>query len=495
MDNLDSFSIYKATGTGYEKGWWTNCKARYRCFKGARNTKKSYVMIGYEIIDKILTDARRNVVVIRNTFTTHKYSTFATLCKIIREPVIDDPTITLMNYFDINKQDLTITYKPTGQVILFRGFDNPEKIASIRTITGYLTDVYVEEAFELKDYEEWRIADGSFRGSKFFPKDLFIQITFCFNAWSKDHWLYEHFFKGRLEDNLQYLSTHRYMDYYDPNLILDYGKGLYLHISTYKINEFRDKETYDVAMEEMRRVAPSIWSVEALGMWGNASEQVYMEFNDSLVVPPHIVNNQRYACYTIGIDTGLSDGAGHIRKGANVRLRSATTMQLCGLSFDYGKLYAINEYFYSNEQEQIKKTEPELMEIIISKIIEWKQLYAQHPDLMKGIIMVYVDSADIGFRQGLELEARRQGLMNIQFMPSTKVGIQARVDFERLIMAYGEFLFSENNRNLIREIKNSRKGDKGEVREDFDDHAITAMEYGIQAFINKLKRYKTFKVH
>ena len=434
---MNSISIYQCTGTGYERGWWTNCKVRYRLFKGARNTKKSYDMIGYEVVDKILSDPRRNVMIIRDVFSTHKYSTFATICKILRNPVVEDDSINLMPYFKINQQDLTITYKPTGQVILFRGFDSPEKIASVRTIHGFLTDIYVEEAFEIKEYEKWRIADGSFRANKYFPDDLFIQITFCFNAWNQDHWLYEHFFKGRLEDDVDYLLTHDYMDYYDPELTLDYGKGLYLHISTYKINEFRQKEVYDVAMDEMRRLAPEIFKVEGLGCWGNAGESTYPEFNDSLIVTPQFVNTQRYLNYAIGIDTGLSNGEGVIKHGQDVRIRSATTMQLLGLTLDCEKVIAIDEYFYSNEQQIVKKTEPELMVECIKKIKEWKELYRNHFDLMKGTIMVYVDCADIGFRQGLELEARKQELFNVKFMPSTKTRIQSRVDFIRLIMAYG----------------------------------------------------------
>ena len=118
-----------------------------------------------------------------------------------------------------------------------------------------------------------------------------------------------------------------------------------------------------------------------------------------------------------------------------------------------------------------------------------------HPDLMKGIIMVYVDCADIGYRQGLELEARRQGLFNVKFMPSTKIRIQTRVDFIRLIMAYGEYLVCSNAQNLIRETKNSRRGENGKAREDIDDHAINASEYSWVSFINKLKRWKQFKEH
>ena len=77
--NDKKISFYKLTGTGYERGWWTNCKCRYRCFKGGRNTKKSFVMIGLEVLNKILSDTRRNVLLIRQNCNTNRQSTFATL--------------------------------------------------------------------------------------------------------------------------------------------------------------------------------------------------------------------------------------------------------------------------------------------------------------------------------------------------------------------------------------------------------------------------------
>lgn len=493
MMNRCVLSIYKLMGKGYANGWWTNCKCRYRNYKGARNTKKSYVMIGIEILDKILSDARRNALIIRETFNSHRFSTYATLKMLINMPDPERPEVSLNRYFKFKDNEMIIIYKPTGQMILFRGCDDPQKIQSIRVPVGYLTDVYVEEAFELEDYWAWRKIDGSIRGK--LPEGLFHQITFCFNAWNKDHWLYEHFFKDRLEDDLEYLLTHNYQDWRNDDLVLDFGKGLYLHTSTYKINEFRDKEIYDVAMEQLRQVAPEIYKVEALGMWGNSTEATYPEFSDSLIRSIAEINNMQYACYAIGIDTGLSNGQGQVKKGKDVRIRSATTMQLVGITSDFGKLCCIDEFFYSNENELIKKTEPQLMEEIINKLIEWKDFYQSQPTILKGVIPVYVDCADIGFRQGLEIVAKKKGLFNVMFQGSTKIKIQTRVDFIRLIMAWGEFLISENCKNLTREIKNSRKGEKGEVREDFDDHAINANEYAWQPLISRLKRWKNFKEH
>lgn len=480
-----SVSMYQKIGKGYTRGWWTNCKCRYRIFKGARNTKKSYVMIGFEVIDKIITDPRRNVLILRQIGSNNRYSTFATI-----EMLID--LLELKRFFKINQTSMTIFYLPTNQQIIFGGiYPNPTRITSMRMPRGYLTDIYIEEAFELSDYESWRKIDGTIRGK--LPEGLFHQITFCFNAWNKNHWIYDKFFKNRFEDDLNYLLTHNYQDYYDPEYIGDYGKGLYLHTSTYKINEFRDTEIYDLSMEELRKRAPEIYKVEALGMWGNSTESTYPEFSDAIVKSRSEINNMQYTCYSIGIDTGLSNGQGQVKHGKDVRIRSATTMQLVAITQDYSKLCCVDEFFYSNENELIKKTEPELMDEIVDKIIEWKRLYQGSYTLMKGTIPVYVDCADIGFRQGLELVAKKKGLTNVMFKSSTKIRIQTRVDFIRLIMAWGEFLISDACKNLIREIKNSRKGEKGEVREDFDDHAINANEYAWQPIINRLKRWKTFK--
>lgn len=484
-----SISMREKIGKGYGRGWWTNCHCRYRVFKGARNTKKSYVIIGIEVLDKIISDPSRNVLILRQIGSNNRYSTFATLDMLIG-------LFGFSKYFKVNGSNMTITYVPTGQQIIFAGlYPNTTRITSMRMSRGYLTDVYVEEAFEMPSYEDWRKVDGTIRGK--LPKGVFHQITFCLNAWNKNHWLYEHFFKGRMEDDLDWLLTHDYQDWRDDGLVIDYGKGLYLHTSTYRINEFRDTEVYDAAMERMREVAPEIYKVEALGMWGNSTEQTYPEMNESLIRPQSEINTMRYACYAIGIDFGISDGEGHAIRGKDgvERLNSATTMQLTAVTSDFNKLVAVDEWFYSNEREMVKKTGPEMQTEIVSAMKKWRDvIYARHPDLMKGTICAYVDCADSGgFRQGLELEAKRQGLWNVAFMKSTKFQISSRVYMERLLMAYGDFLVSKNCKNLARELQNARMAENGRPREDFDDHAINASEYGWAPIIKRLRAYKTFK--
>ena len=78
-------------------------------------------------------------------------------------------------------------------------------------------------------------------------------------------------------------------------------------------------------------------------------------------------------------------------------------------------------------------------------------------------------------------------------MPSSKIQILTRVYFENLLMALGMITPCKRCKNLIREIKNARKAKDGRVREDYDDHAINAFEYGWIPLRKKLKRWKNFK--
>ena len=54
-------------------------------------------------------------------------------------------------------------------------------------------------------------------------------------------------------------------------------------------------------------------------------------------------------------------------------------------------------------------------------------------------------------------KAKEHNLYNARFIASTKNKIQSSVDFENLLMAFGEFTPTDQCPNLIREIKNAKK--------------------------------------
>ena len=207
-----AISMAKLLGKGYTRAWFTNCHCRYRLFCGARSTKKSKDIMGYEPIFKILTDPRRNILIARQNDSDNRQSTFENIWGCIIDLGLD-------NVFKISKNPLMIEYLKTGQQIIFRGLNNPTSLNGITFSHGYFTDAYIDEAFEIPSFDDFRKLDGSIRGR--LPKDLFFQITMCFNAWDGDSWLNQEFFKNRLEDDYATLDRDdvTYMDYYDPDFV------------------------------------------------------------------------------------------------------------------------------------------------------------------------------------------------------------------------------------------------------------------------------------
>jgi phage terminase large subunit len=507
VNGVNVIDLYKVIGKGYENGWFTNCPVRYRLFEGARNTKKSKDIIGYESIFKIITDELRNIMVCRKNDSDLRQSAYENICGCIFD-------LGWQDRFRMRTSPLEIEYLPTGQKIIFRGLNSPTSLNSITFRHGFLTDVYIEEAFELDSYDDFRKLDGSLRGK--LPEGYFLQITMCFNAWDGLTWLYTEFFKGRLEDNYEILNRDdvTYMDYYDPKFVGPYGKGLYLHKSTYKINEFRSPD-YDDSAKEMRNKAPEIYKVEFLGMFGVTTGIVYDCWSDKLVKPiqdiigvdDHGFPKYDFVDFSIGIDTGLSDGAGHVKtvkkeENQDVKIKAATTMNLVALTSDNNKLVCIDEYFHSNNKsdndvntdDREKLTEFEQLDRCCEYIKKWIEMYGYGPTiLMRGTIKIYVDSADIGFRQGLEIKLREHGLYNCQVMASTKRPIRTRTAYTNLLMAYEDFIICYRCKNLIREFKNCRKGERNIPRQDGNDHCINAHEYAAAPFYPLMNRWKNFK--
>ena len=222
--------------------------------------------------------------------------------------------------------------------------------------------------------------------------------------------------------------------------------------------------------------------------------------------------------FAIGIDTGLTQSDGHkhaVLKNQDPlqRVRSATTMTLGAVTTGYQKIVILDEYYHTNIQQNFSyntdndihpgsMTQPELATYMVQVIRDWINKYSNYPgksrysSLMKGYVDVFVDGADIGFRQTLEFEARRQGLTMVRFYGSgQKRSIQARVDLENHMQHYGNFLVcKENCPNTIREFKNARRGEKGEARADTDDHILSSLEYGLEPIWNEIIQRHNFKL-
>ncbi len=223
--------LSKLVGKGYDDFW--ESKARYRVLKGGKGSKKS-ATTALNIIYRIMAYKDANALVVRQVMDTHRTSTFAQLKWAIGR-------LGVAHLWKCTVSPMEMTYLPTGQKILFRGFDDVLKLASTTVDKGYLCWVWIEEAYEIPSEADFDKLDLSVpRGAV--PSPLFKQTTLTFNPWHEGHWLKSRFFDS-VPDNADIFST------------------------TYLCNEFLD-DTDRAVFDRMKKDNPRRYAVAGLGEWG-----------------------------------------------------------------------------------------------------------------------------------------------------------------------------------------------------------------------------------
>lgn len=256
-------------GAGYSAFW--HCRKRYRVVKGGKASKKSSTAALWFIVH-MMKYPEANLLVVRNVYRTHADSTFAQLRWAIRRLGVE-------TLWSATRSPLELCYRPTGQRILFRGFDNAEKLASTTVERGVLCWVWVEEAFELADEAAFDKLDLSMPRGTVKPP-LFKQTTLTFNPWSERHWLKRRFFDTPREDTLAITTN-------------------------YLTNEFLD-ETDRALYERMRQERPRQYAVAGLGEWGVAEGLVYDRWRVEAFDPAALPHAERCR-HVFGLDYGYTN--------------------------------------------------------------------------------------------------------------------------------------------------------------------------------------------
>nr|DAS13009.1 MAG TPA: terminase large subunit [Caudoviricetes sp.] len=213
-----------------------------------------------------------NTLVVRKVFRTLKDSCYSDLRWAINRFQVQD-------YWELKESPLEMTYKPTGQKILFRGFDDPLKITSISVSVGSLCWCWVEEAYELTDETAFNMLDESIRGVVEEP--LFKQIILTFNPWNERHWLKPRFF-DRIAPNILALTTN------------------------YLCNEWLD-EADKKLFEDMKKNNPRRYQVAGLGNWGIVDGLVYENWQELEFDWREILNKRQKAKAVFGLDFGYTN--------------------------------------------------------------------------------------------------------------------------------------------------------------------------------------------
>ena len=271
---MSTVNLLETVGGGYGDYW--RCRKRYRVCKGSRGSKKSCTTALW-IIYKMMQMPLANTLVMRRYFNTHKDSTFAQLKWAINRWGVRDK-------WKVTNSPMELTYLPTGQKILFRGFDDADSITSITVETGYLCWVWIEEAFQVTDETAFNKLDMSIRGEV--PEGYFKQITMTFNPWSDKTWIKRRFFDAP-DDNTFATTT------------------------TYMQNEFLGDDDRQL-FETMKIRNPRRYQIEGLGDWGISEGLIYEnwtieDFDIAKIMHMTDANGERVYRRLFGLDFGFSN--------------------------------------------------------------------------------------------------------------------------------------------------------------------------------------------
>lgn len=264
-----NLSLSQLVGGGYGRFW--NFKGRYRVVKGGRASKKSKTCALWYIVN-LYKYPLANLLVIRRYKEDLRNSCYADLQWAINQ-------LGAAADFKLTLSPLEITRISTGQKIIFRGFDDAQKVKSITVPKGVLCWVWCEEASQLLNEGEFNTLDKSIRGR--IPDGYFKQITLIFNPITDKHWLKKRFFDT--PDSVDKLAL----------------------TTNYMCNEWLDEADARL-FEDMRINRPREYLIDGLGEWGRSEGLIFpnaqvreFDWHDALKLPG--------AKAFFGLDFGFTD--------------------------------------------------------------------------------------------------------------------------------------------------------------------------------------------
>ena len=239
--------------------------------KGSKGSGKSYFVALWLVVN-IMAQPHSSAMVIRKIFDTISGSCYLDIKNAIYSLGVQD-------LWSCTMQPMQFTYKPTGQSIIFRGLDDPLKLASIRAPPNcYLCWVWFEEAFEITDYQAILKIQASIRAIP--PESgLKKKFFFTFNPWHKFHWLKEEFFDQEREDTVAVTTT-----YLDNPGFTEEDRQFYRNLEIYN---------------------PKAAEVIVHGEWGSSQGQVYENWEVKDFDPEEIAKRPGVV-KAIGLDFGYS---------------------------------------------------------------------------------------------------------------------------------------------------------------------------------------------
>ncbi|MEG1906840.1 MAG: PBSX family phage terminase large subunit [Gordonibacter sp.] len=266
---MRSVSLNRVVGLGYSSFW--HSRKTYVVCKGSRASKKSKTAALWHVFN-IMKYPESNALVVRKVERTLRDSAFSDIKWAIHRFGVD-------HLWSCTTSPLECTYLPTGQKVLFRGMDDPLKLASVSVPRGVLNFLWVEEAYEIMNESAFDTLDESIRGK--LPEGYFKRVTLTFNPWNDRHWLKARFFDHAADDVLAMTTN-------------------------YTVNEWLSPTDLKL-FESMKVRNPRRYQVAGLGTWGVVDGLVYESWAERDFSLEEVRDTYPKAVSVYGLDFGYTN--------------------------------------------------------------------------------------------------------------------------------------------------------------------------------------------
>jgi len=240
--------------------WLEDSKARINILRGGTGSSKSYSLSQFFILNKLLRQQNKTIVIARKTLPALKKTAFKETLDLIKAWGVPH---------QLNKTDLEL--KVNSNTCYFMSVDDPDKIASLQT-----DDVWLEEAvdFTFEDFHQFNMRCNG-------------QLYLSFNP----------------VDALCYVKTK----------IIDPGNyDVAEDVSTYKDNPFLP-EVRRTQIENLINIDDAYFKVYNLGEWGVLTNIIYGKWDTfskvEYVDGVKLIDGKKVDEITYGLDFGFSNAS------------------------------------------------------------------------------------------------------------------------------------------------------------------------------------------
>jgi phage terminase large subunit len=295
---------------------YLDCDSRTQIFFGGASSGKSVFLAQRCVYD--LLKGGRNYLVMRNVSRSIRTSIFNEIKKVIANWNVS-------SLFKINETEMEFTCK-NGYQIISKGLDDVQKIKSITPRKGIITDIFIDEATEIKA-DDYRQLTKRLRGESKSKK----RIILSFNPIMKTHWLFKEFFKEFHDTDHKYKTPE-----------------LSILKTTYRDNKFLTDEDRQALISEKNEYYFNVYSE---GKWGVLGHLIFTNWR----VENLAGLKNAFGSYYNGLDVGFTNDPTALARCA----KKEKTIYITHEMYEYGMLVdQIAERVKPIIQDEVLRVDP-----------------------------------------------------------------------------------------------------------------------------------------